>query len=191
MRGGILLQRGLLHRFRLLHERVGRSMRRDSQNHCRVPVILFVCTGNSCRSQMCEALLRHLGGDRFEAVSAGSQPAGFIHPLAEEAMKRLNIAMTDQVSKSWHDFEETEVDAVITLCDAAAAQTCPDWPGDPITVHWSTPDPTFHLGTDDERLQYAVSVAERLRTKIQGLIDLDWSTDRSELTKRLEFLGEI
>jgi arsenate reductase len=140
---------------------------------------------------MCEALLRHLGGDRFEALSAGSQPAGFVHPLAEEALSGLEVPMTGQVSKSWHEFAETEVDAVITLCDSAAAETCPVWPGDPITAHWSTPDPTFHLGTNDERMGFAVSIAERLRTKIQQLIDLDWSMERSELIKRLGFLGEI
>ncbi len=72
-----------------------------------------------------------------------------------------------------------------------AAETCPTWPGNPITVHWSTPDPTYHLGTDDERLEFALSIAGRLQTKIQGLIDLDWTADRSELVKRLEFLGVI
>ncbi len=153
--------------------------------------ILFLCTGNCCRSQMCEALLRHLGGDRFEALSAGSDPAGFIHPLALEVIRRLGVTMTDQVSKSWHEFTETEVDAVITLCDAAAAETCPTWPGNPITVHWSTPDPTYHLGTDDERLEFALSIAGRLQTKIQGLIDLDWTADHRELVKRFEFLGVI
>ena len=140
---------------------------------------------------MAEAVLRHLGGDRFEASSAGSFPAGFVHGLATETMKQLNIPMTDPVSKSWDEFAETTFDAVITLCDAAAAETCPKWPGDPLKVHWSTRDPACHLGTDEERWELAVRVAERLRTKIQNLVDLDWSVDRDELRRRLEFLGEI
>jgi len=153
--------------------------------------VLFLCTGNSCRSQMAEAILRHLGQDRFEALSAGSMPAGFVHPLANEAMSRLNIPMTEQTSKSWNEFAAVRLDAVITLCDAVAEETCPTWPGEPLTVLWSTPDPAYHFGTDDERLEFAASVAERLRLKIQGLVDLNWSTDRAQLSKRLEFLAEI
>ncbi|MFQ5589899.1 MAG: arsenate reductase ArsC [Phycisphaerae bacterium] len=152
--------------------------------------ILFLCTGNSCRSQICEALLRHLADDRFEALSAGSEPAGFIHPLAVEALGQLGVEVTGQVSKSWHEFADREVDAVITLCDSAAAATCPVWPGEPVRAHWSTPDPTFHFGTAEERVRFAFSIAERLRTKIQGLIDLDWDMNRSDLAKHINRLGE-
>lgn len=153
--------------------------------------VLFLCTGNSFRSQMAEAMLRQLGGDRFEALSAGSHPAGFIHPLAIAAMIRLNIPLTSQTSKSWSEFAGTRLDVVITLCDAAASETCPLWPGGPMTAHWSLPDPAFHPGTDDERLEFALLIAERLRTKIAGLVALDWSSDQAELKQRLGFLGEI
>ncbi|UCE59210.1 MAG: arsenate reductase ArsC [Phycisphaerales bacterium] len=153
--------------------------------------VLFLCTGNACRSQMAEALLRHLGGDRFAALSAGSQPAGFVHPLAEIAMERLNVPVADQTSKSWDVFATTPIDVVITLCDAAASETCPNWSSSPITAHWSLPDPTFHLGDEAERVEFAVRVATRLKAKIRGLVDLDWSADRDDLLKRLEFLGEI
>ncbi len=153
--------------------------------------VLFLCTGNSCRSQMAEAILRHLSSDRFEALSAGSHPAGFVHPIAIEAMRRLDIPLEDQTSKSWDEFAETSLDAVITLCDVAANETCPVWSGNPITAHWSLPDPAYHPGTEDERLQLALRVVQRLRTKTEGLIKLDWSMDRTELTKRLQFLGEI
>ena len=153
--------------------------------------ILFVCTGNSCRSQMAEALLRHAGGDRFEAVSAGSHPAGFVYPLAIEAMSRMSVPMENQTSKSWDEFAQAPVDVVITLCDAAAAETCPTWKGDPLTTHWFLPDPALHTGTEDERIAFAMSTAERLRTKIEGLIELDWSLNRDELKRRLDFLGEI
>ena len=140
---------------------------------------------------MAEAILRHVGGDKFEALSAGSFPAGFVHILAIEAMRRLGISMPGAVSKSWDEFAETTLDAVITLCDDAVAETCPVWPGAPLTVHWSTPDPSFHPGTEAERIELAVRIAERLVTKIQGLVDLDWSMGRDEVRKRLEFLGEI
>jgi len=140
---------------------------------------------------MAEAILRHVGGDRFEALSAGSFPAGFVHILAIEAMRRLGIPMTGAVSKSWDEFAETALDAVITLCDDAVAEICPVWPGAPLTVHWSTPDPSFYPGTDAERIELAVRIAERLVAKIQGLVDLDWSMERGEVRKRLEFLGEI
>ena len=140
---------------------------------------------------MAEAILRQLGGERFEAFSAGSHPAGFVHPLAIEVMERMNIPMTDQDSKSWDVFADKPVDTVITVCDAAAGETCPTWPGDPVTAHWSIPDPAYHPGTVEERIEFALRVAQRLHAKIQGLIDLDWSVDRAELTKRLQFLGEI
>lgn len=153
--------------------------------------VLFLCTGNSCRSQMAEAILRHLAGDRFEAFSAGSHPAGFVHPLTIETMLRMNIPMEDQSSKSWDEFASTSFDVVITVCDAAAREPCPTWPDDPLTTHWSLPDPAYHPGTEEERLEFALRIAQRLRTKIQGVIDLDWSLDRTELTQRLGFLGEI
>jgi len=153
--------------------------------------VLFLCTGNSCRSQMAEAMLRQLGGDRFEALSAGSLPAGFVHPLAIDAMSRLNIPLASQTSKSWNDIVDTRLDVVVTLCDAAASEACPVWPGSPMTAHWSLPDPAFHPGTDDERLEFTLLIAERLRAKIAGLAALDWSSDRAELKQRLGFLGEI
>ena len=153
--------------------------------------VLFLCTGNSCRSQMAEALLRAIAGDRFEALSAGSHPAGYIHDTAIEAMRRLDIPFAGQASKSWDEFAETAVDVVITLCDSAAAETCPVWPGDPIRVHWSLPDPAGHPGTKEERADFAVTIARRLRVKIEGLVNLDWSADRTTLTERLTRLGEI
>ena len=140
---------------------------------------------------MAEALLRRIGGERFEACSAGSQPAGFIHGLAIEAMRRMGISTEGQESKSWDRFCDDPVDAVITLCDAAAAETCPQWPGTPLTAHWSLPDPAYHLGAEEERVELAIRVAERLRLKIEGLANLDWSAERVKLEKHLNDLGEI
>ena len=153
--------------------------------------ILFLCTGNACRSQMAEAILRHLGGDRFESYSAGSHPAGFIHLLAELALERMGISIESQSSKSWDEFVDTQIDAAITLCDAAAAIPCPVFPGAPIRAHWSTLDPSQQPGTDEERTKFSLSVAQRLRTKIEALIALDWNAPKAELEKRLRFLGEI
>ena len=153
--------------------------------------ILFLCTGNSCRSQMAEGLLRALGGDRFEALSAGSHPAGFVHGLAIEAMARMSISLDDHESKSWNAYGDTPLDLVITVCDNAAGETCPTWPGSPLTAHWSLPDPAYHPGTDEERLHFAMRVSERLRTKVVGLIELDWSGPRAAIEQRLRFLGEI
>ena len=153
--------------------------------------VLFLCTGHSGRSQMAVAMLRQLAGDRFEAMSAGTHPAGFLHPLVIDAMRQLKIPLTDQTSKSWDEFKDAAVDAVITVCDAAAGQVCPVRPGHPLTAHWSLPDPVYHPGTDEERLAFTLLIAERLRTKIRGLAALDWSGDRAELKRRLDFLGEI
>jgi protein-tyrosine-phosphatase len=153
--------------------------------------ILFICTGNSCRSQMAEAILRHLGGDRFEALSAGSHPAGFVHPLALNALDALGIPANGLVSKGWDEFAETPVDVVITVCDAAASETCPVWRGDAMTAHWSLPDPAYFPGDEEERLRFAIQIAQRILAKITALIELDWTADRGTLTERLAFLGEI
>lgn len=140
---------------------------------------------------MAEAILRHVGGDRFEALSAGSHPAGFIHALAEIAMERMGISLDGQTSKSWDEFVGTPIDAAITLCDAAAAIPCPNFPGAPVRAHWSTPDPSQQPGTDEQRAAYALLIAQRLRTKIEGLVALDWESPRIEIEQRLRFLGEI
>jgi protein-tyrosine-phosphatase len=153
--------------------------------------VLFLCTGNSCRSQMAEAILRQIGGDRFEALSAGSKPAGFIHPLAVEALAALQFSIDEPVSKSWDEFADKPVDVVVTVCDAAAAEACPVFPGAALRAHWSLPDPVYHPGTDKERLAFAIAVAKRLRAKIDGLVALDWSSPLKELQRRLQFLGEI
>lgn len=140
---------------------------------------------------MAEALLKHLGADRFEAISAGSHPAGYVHDLAIDAMNRMGVSVVNARSKIWDEFLDRSIDAVITLCDDAAGETCPTWAGDPIRAHWSLPDPAFHLGTDEERLEFALRVASRLRLKIEGLIDIDFSARRDEVAKRIAQLGEI
>jgi arsenate reductase (thioredoxin) len=134
--------------------------------------VLFICTGNCCRSQMAEALLRHLGGERFVALSAGSQPAGFVHPLAIQAMRHMGISTDGQYSKSFDDFAGQPLDITITVCDNAAAEVCPRLPGGAPTAHWGLPDPSFAPGTAEDRLQAALVVARQARSWIERLIAL-------------------
>ncbi|HEY4613146.1 MAG TPA: arsenate reductase ArsC, partial [Bacteroidota bacterium] len=114
--------------------------------------ILILCTGNSARSQITEGLFRHLGGDGFEVHSAGTHPAGIVHPAAIEAMKERGIDISKHWSKAMSQFEGQSFDYVITVCDDAY-QECPFFPGAKKQLHWSTPDPSFVGASHDERLE--------------------------------------
>lgn len=140
---------------------------------------------------MAEAILRSLDGDRYEALSAGSHPAGYVHPLAIAALQELGIPLHEAESKSWDVYAKTALDVVITVCDDAAEEPCPVWPAHTITTHWSMPDPAGHVGTEDERARFALSVANRFMRKIEGLIQIDWSQATPLIQERLDFLGEI
>ncbi len=120
--------------------------------------ILFLCTGNAARSQMAEGLARAFHGDVVDVVSAGSRPAGWVHPLAIRAMKAIEIDIRDQVSKSAEPFLGQPFDAVITVCDSAAAD-CPNWPGAKRIEHWPVIDPSY--GPDDPATRYDRFVATR------------------------------
>lgn len=110
--------------------------------------VLVLCTGNSCRSVMAEALLNHLGKGDIKAVSAGSNPAGYVHPKSIETLKRHKIDPGQPRSKSWDEFAGQHFDLVVTVCDAAAAESCPAFIGPVKKLHWSTPDPAKATGTD-------------------------------------------
>lgn len=112
--------------------------------------VLVLCTGNSCRSVMAEALFNHLGKGQVEAVSAGSNPTGYIHPKSIETLKRHDINSGAPRSKSWDEFAGQSFDLVVTVCDAAATESCPVFLGSAKKLHWSTPDPAKATGTDKE-----------------------------------------
>lgn len=112
--------------------------------------VLVLCTGNSCRSVMAEALINALGRGRYQAWSAGSHPAGSVHPKSIETLKRHGIDPGQPRSKSWSEFADQSFDLVITVCDQAAGESCPLFPGKPAKLHWNTPDPARTTGSDAE-----------------------------------------
>ena len=127
--------------------------------------VLFLCTGNSARSQMAEGLVNRLLGDRWQAASAGTAPAGYVHPLAVQAMAELDIDISGARSKSVDEFRDVAFDLVITVCDSAA-QTCPMWLGSGRTMHIGFPDPAIATGDDAERLEAFRSVRDGLRQRV-------------------------
>lgn len=112
--------------------------------------VLVLCTGNSCRSVMAEALINHLGDGRYAAFSAGSRPAGYVHPKALDTLRRHGVDPGDPRSESWDVYANEPFDYVITVCDSAAAETCPAFPGGFRRLHWSTPDPAQAEGSETE-----------------------------------------
>ena len=137
--------------------------------------ILFLCTGNTARSQMAEALARSLGSARLRAFSAGSNPAAEVHPQALQVMRDAGISTDGLRSKSWNDFagpDAPEMDLIITLCDRAAGEPCPAWPGHPLTAHWNVPDPAGATGTPDHVHKVFASVLHALQQRISLLLAL-------------------
>lgn len=133
--------------------------------------ILVLCTGNSCRSVMAEALLNQLGQGQFEAFSAGSFPADYVHPQSIATLKRHGIDPGQPRSKSWDEFADQPFDLVITVCDQAAGESCPLFPGKPKKLHWSTPDPAKATGTDADIEAAFDQAFFMLKERIEGLMD--------------------
>lgn len=133
--------------------------------------VLVLCTGNSCRSVMAEALINQIGKGHYEAFSAGSFPAGYVHPKSIETLQRHGIDPGTPRSKSWDEFAGQPFDLVITVCDQAAGETCPFFPGTPKKLHWSTPDPAKATGTEAE-IEWAFDDAfNMLKTRIEELVN--------------------
>jgi protein-tyrosine-phosphatase len=161
----------------------------------RVWNVLFLCTGNSARSILAEALINHWGAGRFKGYSAGSFPRGEVNPLALELLERLRLPTTHLRSKSWDEFARPDaprMDFVFTVCDQAAGEICPIWPGNPITAHWGVPDPASVEGPLARRVDAFRSASRALenRIKLFVMLPLD-KLDRMAVKHDVDEIGRI
>jgi arsenate reductase len=157
--------------------------------------VLFLCTGNSARSILAEAYLNAAGKGRFTAYSAGSHPAGKVNPFALELIEKHRLPATGLRSKNWDEFARPgapELDFVFTVCDNAAGETCPVWPGQPITAHWGIADPAAVTGPDQEKRKAFLRAFTELTARINLLLALPMEKlDRLTLKRKLEEIGKI
>ena len=155
--------------------------------------VLFLCTGNSARSIMAEAILNREGRGRFRAYSAGSQPKGRVHPTALTLLRRINFDVSTFRSKNWNEFtgpDAPKLDFAFTLCDDAAAETCPVWPGQPMTAHWGIPDPAAATGSEAEVNLAFADAFRMLNNRISIFVSLPIrSLDLLSLQERLHAIG--
>ena len=149
----------------------------------RIYNVLFLCTGNSARSILAEALTNHLGGGRFRGYSAGSFPTGKVNPFALALLDASNVPHDGARSKSWDEFAKPgapQMDFILTVCDNAAGEACPVWPGKPVTAHWGVPDPAAVEGSDDDKRKAFRAAAATIRRRIELLTSLP--VDKLEAT---------
>lgn len=155
--------------------------------------VLFLCTGNSARSIMGEAIINRVGAGKFKGYSAGSMPKGEVHPLTINLLSKLNYDTGAMRSKSWEEFTAPgapELDFVFTVCDNAANETCPIWPGQPMTAHWGVPDPVEAQGTDVEKALAFADTYRMLNNRISIFTSLPISSlDELSLQKQLDDIG--
>ena len=161
----------------------------------RIYNVLFLCTGNSARSIMAEAILNVLGKGRFTAYSAGSHPSGTVQPLAIELAKSIGYDASKVRSKNWDEFAvegAPEMDIVITVCDNAAGESCPVWLGHPALAHWGVPDPVEATGDEDRRRRAFTAAFATLRRRIELLLALPLdSIDRMAAQQKLREIGRV
>jgi len=155
--------------------------------------ILVLCTGNSARSILAEALFNTMGAGCFQAYSAGSHPSGKVNPFAIEQVQALGYPTDNLRSKSWDEFAQSgapEMDFVVTVCDNAAGEACPIWPGHPVTAHWGFPDPAAVQGTDDEKRAAFAQTLRQIRHRVQLFLSLPLETlDRMAIENRMRAIG--
>lgn len=155
--------------------------------------ILFLCTGNSARSIMAEALMNHLSRGRFRAYSAGSHAVGQVNPFALELLRRKGFAVDALCSKNWDEFAQPDapqMDFVITVCDKAAGEVCPVWPGQPLTAHWGFEDPAAAQGPDETKRKLFEKVFIEIARRIELLLALPVEKlDRLALEKKVREIG--
>ena len=157
--------------------------------------VLFLCTGNSARSILAEALMNEIGHGRFRAYSAGSFPKGQVHPMTIALLQSLQLPSEGLRSKSWDEFARPGapvMDFVFTVCDQAAGEVCPIWPGNPVTAHWGVPDPAAADGTEDERMQAFREACRALNSRIRIFTALPFDKlDRMALTREAQNIGRL
>ena len=165
------------------------------QQFDRVYNVLFLCTGNSARSILGEALMNALPGGKFRAYSAGSQPKGEVHPLALHTLKEMDLPTDGFRSKSWDEFatpDAPRLDFIFTVCDNAAGEACPFWPGQPMTAHWGVEDPAAVEGSEIDKLTAFRNAANYLRRRIEVFAALPLATiDRMALQNKLKDIGKL
>lgn len=161
--------------------------------NARIYHVLFVCTHNSARSIMAEGLLNHLGRGRFRAHSAGSHPAGVVQPLALAVLAQMGLPTDGYRSKGWAEFagpDAPAMDFVLTVCDQAAGEPCPVWPGQPTTAHWGVPDPSQVRGSEERRAQAYRDAAASLKRRIELMLALPLaSLDRLAIRREVRDIG--
>ena len=156
--------------------------------------VLFVCTGNSARSILAEGLLNMLGRGRFMAFSAGSHPNGTVNPFALSTLRAVHIPTDGLRSKNWDEFAAPgapALDFVFTVCDKAAGEMCPVWPGQPMTAHWGVPDPAAFEGTDEDKVRLFAATAVTLRRRIDLMLSLPLkSLDAIAIQREISAIGK-
>jgi protein-tyrosine-phosphatase len=156
--------------------------------------VLFLCTGNSARSILAESLINHWGRGKFRGFSAGSHPKGAVHPVALELLKHMKLPVAGLRSKSWDEFAAADsgpMDFVFTVCDDAAGESCPVWPGQPMTAHWGVPDPAAAAATEAEQWAAFREAFRLLESRIKIFTSLPLhSLDRIRLQERLDGIGQ-
>jgi protein-tyrosine-phosphatase len=161
----------------------------------RVFNVLFLCTGNSARSILAEVMLNAMGRERFRAYSAGSHPRGEVHPYALELLRKNRLPVEGLRSKSWDEFAKPgapPVDFVFTVCDQAAGEVCPIWPGQPMTAHWGIEDPAAVEGADDVKRRAFFRAYNHLQHRLSIFVSLPMDKlDRLTLQKRLDEIGKV
>jgi len=157
--------------------------------------ILFLCTGNSARSILAEALVEHWGEGRFKGYSAGSFPKGSVHPLAVELLEKLDLRTTGLRSKSWNEFARPSapvMDFVFAVCDQAAGEVCPVWPGNPITAHWGVPEPAAVEASETERRNAFRDAFRALENRIKLFFALPlYKLDRMAIKREVDQIGRV
>jgi arsenate reductase (thioredoxin) len=155
--------------------------------------VLFICTGNSARSIMAEGLMNHLARGRFRAWSAGSHPNGTVNPFALQTLATWHIPADGYRSKNWDEFAKPDapaLDFVFTVCDNAAGEVCPVWPGQPMTAHWGVPDPAAFEGSDEQNAKFFMDTAITLKRRIELMLSLPLaSLDKLAIQREIRDIG--